>query len=402
MTEGTDTSEQSDPTVVTNGHELSDISEQPPGTESADLPSSDQSGIVPSDERPDESTEARRTVQGPSIRKPDPELKPTISYKIDYFNIETGESVFIEEASEPIQVQLNRASKETTVLEVITEVRTLWKSKVESANSGEFQPPPGQDVSVTYLQINSLAIVDALQNVVEYYPGLRFLGDSVMIDEPYRVLVHHEKGLKEIRQSFAPGAQLSEEQKCLRKAKTFEHLGVLEDFIQHSIGSSVKAERQRHAKGYCTFEMLWLLLKPGTDVYHDRDADGNYDGYVVHSVTGGVLNRRKRPLEVVLWYLKFDGRSVNRVTINVTLTPFDGEQKISKYVLIPCEHWSEREGTSESKPLRKRLEERGEMYYRLTARQCMSYNGDTATTPRKHVSCLYCGRHRALIFSLSV
>ena len=382
MTEGANTSEQSDSTVVGDGQQLAN-------NKSDDLPSSDQLNGIASDEQLHENAEIENNPQAPGIDIPITELKPTIAYKIDYFDAQTGESVFIEEASEPLQVQFNRASKETTVLEVVTEVRTLLRSKIEATKSGESKPPPVQDIAVTYVRINSLAIVDALQSVVEYYPGLRFLGSSVSIDEPYRVLAHHEAELGEVRQSFAPGSHLSEEQKCERKAWTYEHLGILDKFVQDAIGASVKAEKQRNAKGYFTFEMMWLLYKPGTDVYYDKDADGNYNGYVVHSVGGGVLNKRKRPLEITLWYLKFNGQCLGRVFHNVTLTPFDGERKVSDAALIPLDYWSESSKRKpESKPLYKRLEERGEMYWRLTTRQCMTFKGDTAASARKHVSCL--------------
>lgn len=59
--------------------------------------------------------------------------------------------------------------------------------------------------------------------------------------------------------------------------------------MKERLGLSVETKRQRHKREFATFEMLWLLLKIGIDIYHDTDYDGNLNAYVIKSVSGGML-----------------------------------------------------------------------------------------------------------------
>lgn len=49
----------------------------------------------------------------------------------------------------------------------------------------------------SYITINSFAILDALVAFIDYYPGQNFPGDSIIVEHPFAVLVHHEYALAE-------------------------------------------------------------------------------------------------------------------------------------------------------------------------------------------------------------
>ena len=317
------------------------------------------------------------------------ELPPATLYKYHYTNIESGKVVFTRETKEPLKIQTHRSSEDISVLEVITDVTTTWKSKegpIEGTDITKPDLPPVHEISKVMLKINSPAIISGLQSVVEYYPFLGYFGKSMTIVEPYDVLVHHEDELAELRSRFDGGTQQSEDPICERNANLYEHLGILQDFLQDSIGASVQAERQRHARGVCTFEMLWMLYKPGIDVYYDSYTDGSYDAYVVHSMKGGVSRKSTEDLTMVMWNMVYDGWALGRRELVISQPPFEGERPIMGLKVIPCHFWVEEAGSDNPKPLRTRLEERGRMYYRLTERQCMNYSGYTTTFPRSHVS----------------
>jgi hypothetical protein len=41
---------------------------------------------------------------------------------------------------------------------------------------------------------------------------------------------------------------------------------MLFDFLEKNVMADVRAERERHVRGVATWKMLWVFLKPGTDV----------------------------------------------------------------------------------------------------------------------------------------
>ena len=329
------------------------------------------------------------TSQDVGIHHGASEVPPTTLYKYQYTNIDSGKVVFTRETQEPLKMQTHRSSGDIPVLEIITTVTTTWsptEGPTEGTQSTKSDLPPVHEISKVMLKINSPAIISALQSVVEYYPALGYLGKSISLWEPYDVLVHHEDELAELRSRFDAGKQQSEGQMCERNANIYEHLGILQAYLKGSVGASVQAERERHARGVCTFDMLWMLYKPGIDVYHDSYQDGSHDAYVVHSMTGGVTRKSADPLTLTIWDMMYDGWALGRRDVVVSQLPFEGEKAIMELKVIPCDFWVEEAGTDNFKPLRTRLEERGRMYYRLTERQCMNYSGYTTTFPRSHVS----------------
>ena len=196
-----------------------------------------------------------------------------ILYKVQYLDID-DKHVFSEEGKEPMDIQSNLSVLGKSVIEVVTQVRVLGSYKT-TINTEKKEPLSPITTINTSLKINSPAIITALQSVVEYYPGLSFSEHSTTISEHYGVLYHHEEELKAYRDRFQPGAIDSKDGLCQRSMNAYEHLGILQDILSQRSGKAVEAERQRHARGVATFEMLWLLFKPGTDVYLDDQVNGH-------------------------------------------------------------------------------------------------------------------------------
>ena len=352
------------------------------------VPEDSESNSSSSYERKDKNLDAPEITENARINDLKTNTRPSIIYKIEYTNIDTNEVVFARVGDKPLQVQDARDSGETPVLEVITNIRTFWNPRDDSRNGKQptdSQPPTAHSSPMASVKISSPAILNALPMIIDYYPGLSYFGEPITIPEPYAVLVHHEKELAKYRERFAPDVELLEEEKCERKAKTYDDLGVLATFLQDTVGASVQAERQRHARGVCTFEMLWMLYKPGTDVYHDPFNSGKPNGYVVFGIEGGMHEKRATPWWVTMWYLKYNGWVMGRVTRAASQLPFDGERRISELNTYPCEYLVEDAEAKDFKPHRTRLEERGRMYWRLRERQCMNHNGYTISIPKLHV-----------------
>ena len=340
--------------------------------------------------KPDEETESISNQESLALNQeaqeedaPPEEPPPPVLYRVIYLN-EDGHEVFSKENKEPLGVQNTLSAQNRAVVEVITDVRIYGTYKSHNADK---EPPNPSRVLATRLQINSPAIITALQSVIDYYPGENFPDNSTVIWEPYAPLVHYQEELETYRDSFHPDKVSSNEEMCHRNENAYEHLGILQHVLRERSGKEIDAERQRHARGVATFEMLWLLYRPGTDVYADVNADGNYSAYVVISVSPEYVRDRPVPLKIEVWNMNYDGGRIGRCCTELFEMVFDGEKEITSLFAVPCEFWKERsKAGEESRPLRTRLEERGKMFFKLAQRHCMDYDGLTMTWPKEHVS----------------
>lgn len=320
-----------------------------------------------------------------------PELSLHIMYKIQYKNEFTKDVVYTKESTKPIVLRSNLESSGAPVLEFITDVYTTdtytARFYPSFGEKDEKDADPSLNVVRTdrsYLKINSPAIINALRSIVKYYPEQDFSRSSIWINEPFAVLFHYEKELADFRDQYAPSRTQTENERCERTKNTYGHLSVLQEFLQGRIGTSVESEKLRHKRGFATFEMLWLLLKPGVTVFCDTASDGNYSAYIVRSLRGGVTKGHPYPLQIDLWNLNYDGETIGSSSWSIAQQPFNGEKEIETLQVFPCEFWK----ASKSKKvedLKKDLEERGKMFFKLTSRRCMSYNGLTTTFPKFHV-----------------
>ncbi|KAJ5956435.1 hypothetical protein N7501_010714 [Penicillium viridicatum] len=110
-----------------------------------------------------------------------------------------------------------------------------------------------------------------------------------------------------------------------------------------------------------TFSSLWLLLKPGTDVFVQEH--GKLNAYVIESFSGGVPwgspNARSRPYIVNVWNLNFDGQILSRSVKEVSISIFDGQREITSLPLFPIKFHVDEDPQN---PLRQQLVERGKRF----------------------------------------
>lgn len=319
------------------------------------------------------------------IEKVSPEEPPPpVLYKVQYMNKDL-DVVLSKENEKPMEVQNTLSTLGKSVIEVITDV--LISEFLTRGKPKREEPRTAFTVLGTKLKINSPAILTAIRSVIEYYPDQSFSKASDTIMEPYAALIHHEEELKSYRDRFNPNAVNSKDELCHRTANAYEHLGILQNVLFERSGVAVEAERQRHARGVATFQMLWLLFRPGTDVYSDDGGDGEYNAHVIKSVSGGMFGGRITPWKFDMWSMDFDGNTIGRRFDHHCQPMYDGEKDITSLRVFPCHFWKEKtKNGEETKPLRRMLEERGKMFFKLTQRQCMNYNGTTYTWPKNRVS----------------
>ncbi|KAK1767179.1 P-loop containing nucleoside triphosphate hydrolase protein [Phialemonium atrogriseum] len=188
-----------------------------------------------------------------------------------------------------------------------------------------------QGGSATNMVIHSKHLRNALAAVVGYYPGVNFIGDRVSITAPYQVLVHHKKEL-ELYKMNQPKTHDAE---CA--ATTAKHIDVLLSFLKTTLGDQIEEEERRWANSTptATFDLLWLLMKPGEVVYKKEY------GHWVPVVVSRVYPRRRDSHNiddylVEYWNVQYlDGR-IQRLMESLTIHHFNGEQSIPNLPVIPA------------------------------------------------------------------
>jgi hypothetical protein len=219
------------------------------------------------------------------------------------------------------------------------------------------------------LIIHSAHLIKALRSIVRYYPGQSLLGDTITIKEPLSMLVHYRKELQEYRENCD-------------HAETDHHIGVLLKYLEDNLGDKILEEDARYQKPtpVATFEMLWMLYKPGMDVYAELDEQRG--GFVVQSCASVTKDReygRPMPLKVMMWYLDYNGIKVGRRQHEITIAPFEGEREITSLKVIPAEFLDAKPDISP----RKTLEDRGEKFYSMLLGKQMDYNGFSMPVDKK-------------------
>lgn len=264
-----------------------------------------------------------------------------------------------------------------------------------------------KDIGVKFhtmkLSIASPAIMQALRNVVLYYPDLGLRSDRLSLESPFSAIAQHLDKLQEYRlelmnsdsvgngtvsvefqkQNFPPDHQ-SASTLCYQKSA--EHLGSLLDYLKTSYGDRIRAEKALNKQGLCNFSMLWLMLQPGTTVYVRTRRESLPSAMVIKSVETdpGILFRNdseRSPYKLHLWYLDFDGRKVGRCLHEMELAQFDGEKKLTSLEVIPA-HFLDLSDQGET---RAKITERGRKWFRLLKGKMVRYQGqfmeDTLSRP---------------------
>ncbi|KAL0768205.1 hypothetical protein CaCOL14_009180 [Colletotrichum acutatum] len=321
----------------------------------------------------------------------DRETPSDILYVLQYLGI-GGKVIDSRESSNPFKEIPDYGKKdgETTqrtvnsVLEIVTKVNTSAKIRrvrrrrsphitypdddytSASSDSENDERAKAGKIERTQMIIHSPHLINALRAVVAYYPNVNLLGDTVTIDAPYRVIVHHLDALRQYR--FHQPASHSTEYARL----TANHIDVLLSFIDQAVGESIRAEQERHRRNVpvATFQNYWMALKPGEVIYVNHD--DLWEPHVISSTYQDVtLSGRNRHLQVVAWVLEMGHNRMNRKMSQFTIPSWTGEQIIPSLKIIPARFFQDDPQAMLEKQLRL-----GKLYWELLQRPTyMDYDG---------------------------
>jgi hypothetical protein len=272
-----------------------------------------------------------------------------------------GEIIDKDESPNPIHFRQDESAEgltAETVLEILTTRMSRGKSEI----------PPDLDVKYgtrTVMKIHSIHLVNALREVITYYPLLNLRRDTVVVPEPYEPLVLYMKELEHYKTLHPEGHDER------YTTTTNEHIDVLLGFLDRTLGTGLRLECEMHQRPtpVATFGNLWMLFRPGQDIYVSVHNGKAVDPMVVaefHSEIGSIY----------CWNLKYDSGFVRPAKSEIRIPWFDGEKEIISLPAYP------RNFHPEDAALEARFIERGRKYWNLCRPSYQEHTGLTLRDER--------------------
>ncbi|KAH6995840.1 hypothetical protein BKA56DRAFT_539060 [Ilyonectria sp. MPI-CAGE-AT-0026] len=306
--------------------------------------------------------------------------KPWVRYRVEYRQRLTNE-LLRQEESENFHVE-HEASEE--IHEPIFELITTFKTRVAetaTANSDQIAAP-AMAPPTHHINIYSLALINAIQSVVKYYPSQDLTGDVLTIQSPYAVLVHHYEELAKFGQDCASQEAI---ELCVRERDAEEHIGLLLGFLDEHIMPEVRAEQERNRNGITTFAYRWVTYKPGSTIMSSFTGETDWAAEVVHSVEGGTFDNPPGEWEIQLWSLSCNGQWLGRTSRKATMRKNEGEVAMTKSFFIVVGNdlsRTEDEGLDEIVSTQFAY---GKKYWSLLGKHCQYYKGQSGEFPYNEV-----------------
>jgi flagellar biosynthesis GTPase FlhF len=213
------------------------------------------------------------------------------------------------------------------------------------------------------LKILSEYLMNALRAVVEYYPGLQLLSHDVEFEEPYRELIHHMDQLEHYKDNQDEDHPPEYQTVCKG------HIDELLKYLRHKFGEKLKDEYARHQRvpPVCTFPYLWLIFKPGEEVYWNWGSSQAFvSSFIVDQVSGGISgDSRPSSLRIHNWGLDYYGDKIVRVEYCHTVKPFDGEKPIQELKIYPARFHRDDPKGKNALPRKEQFVENGKQFFQL-------------------------------------
>lgn len=328
----------------------------------------------------DGQNERHVTLEDSSTGKT-PEL---IKYRVEYVSILSEQTVSFDGNSDE-----SYTLEEPQVLEYV-EVRWTDEFKESASLVGEKEKADlnSKAKGHAYIRILSPAVCEALRCVVDYFPKVDLSGTVIKVYEPFEIFVFFERELTEYRNRLGSCDSDAVPTSCANRF-AHKHIGIVQDFVKERVQEVVDAERERHARGYATFDMLWLLWRPGTDVYFDFHNMGEHEPHVLLQVDFTLTNGTTKGYSVTCWHIDSNAEWVGPAARQDRIDRFSGEKEITSLRVYPCEYLRFKRGLEEGdlKAIRDHFTNRGRVWYDLRRKKrCYYFDGISADFPRRSVS----------------
>lgn len=330
----------------------------------------------------------------------------------------SGDVLRREESTKPYKRDQLYKSGNPHVLEIVRVIQCSTRERFSvSDEEMMFETAP---ISTSILNILSPLLLRAMHDIITYYPE-RNPYSPISLQYPFSLLVHHTKELEAYKSTN--NSALSPEDFEERNRHIDCASNVVD--VEHGEDIIVGKASQEQTPPVTNFKNYWMLLKPGAFVY--KRQHGVLSTYVVHSVTGGVENRKLEPYvslwiynrpirlalfsillssndihhgnqrrsktlkkalltpfsyQITLWNLNFDGRQLGRCSDMAFLIPFEGERPITSLSVYPVEFHQDK---GSDITMREQMIARGRRFMSLTKSTYCNYDGHTLSSPIRPV-----------------
>ncbi|SLM41528.1 P-loop containing nucleoside triphosphate hydrolase [Lasallia pustulata] len=271
------------------------------------------------------------------------------------------------------------------ILEVITPI-SGWAPPEKSSDTGliDLKDIAVDDIGKTKIIIHSPLLIAAIRSVVTYYPDYDFTSEPFVSTEPHPVLMHH---LPELRALHSRTAAAPSNGSGINQQATHEHLHHLLNALEPAIHRHISPAEVRISKPRptITFDTLWLIFKPGVDVYVKWSKDFKdviFTGVVQATSTKEPEWRRSKPrFDIEIWVLESDGSKMGRTAGTRSIEWFEDECEITSLEHYPASYWD----AQDAGVRRRAIEARGHRHYKVlrSEPQQMRYDGRPYSSRRE-------------------
>ncbi|KAF1958093.1 P-loop containing nucleoside triphosphate hydrolase protein [Byssothecium circinans] len=300
-----------------------------------------------------------------------------VQYTVSYYRSENtyGGQQFLRAIAyyEPVEFQVANTHEYLPALEerkdVISANGETLPVVYGSGSGRKAQLNPQDRVKQTSLKIHSPYLMNILRAIIEF-PANPPTGDQDdgiaggLFNYPYKDLYYHIPQLEGYqRGSLDLRAQHSDE----FNRSSDMHIDLLLHYLrsQDTIQFDNVVAKFRTTPATVPFANLWLLMKPGTDVYV-REQDGSLAAYILDRFTGGINvtadTTTARQYSAIVWNLVFNGSHIIRKSRTVYVQIFDNDQDITTLSLFPTQY----QDRKDEKKFRNELIARGSKYFEFS------------------------------------
>ncbi|KAG6356042.1 hypothetical protein INS49_015427 [Diaporthe citri] len=153
----------------------------------------------------------------------------------------------------------------------------------------------------------------------------------------------------------------------LQDATEVAHYGLLFDIVSNEITPHIEQAGDLVKNGVISFEYLWSLFEPGTEIYSRVDEQDRL--YLLLASRYVDIGPGMRIFSLTCRYVETDGTSFGFTTANLTISSFANVKPISDLNVLPSHLKSDIDG------IRTRLYARGMKFEQLNGFHHKSYNG---------------------------
>ncbi|KAK2758235.1 hypothetical protein FQN54_004079 [Arachnomyces sp. PD_36] len=292
-----------------------------------------------------------------------PDNDPTCNIRYTYICDNSRGADFVKKSDNiPLDLRITKEAEDESeekpprVFEVVTEVRVSSDrrdryprstSDDEDEDEDEDESRPLGNVQIKNIGkrriiIHSKLLLDAIREVVRYYPSQNLLGDTVTVREPYGVLMHHLAGLKKVKSKLEEMRSRQIDDSIAEKS---HHIQILLDFLDGDIQSTIKPAQKRLEKPAPTviFDDIWYLLRPGLLSYFIHD--GVWLGCVIKAVTRKMNDDALHVWEVDVWFQdnSWTKGDIGGASAQVVIMEFDGEKFVTSLDVFPRDYFDSKD-----------------------------------------------------------